>query len=706
MMPIEGEALPGYVAWLPDRQVTLYRDPACWSRERLKALGDTPAHRSLWRLLDRLADVFWRASRLGVRLPVHKVDDAIRAARVIGLGGLPLVRYLGWTVADALRAHGLQDDRPLVGLLAMLVEDTVHGSVAEAPLINAALGITIRGAGLTRARGGMRGFWRCLISHYRHLGGELRVGCPVQQVEAHQAQYRVVTRRGIVAAGQVVAAVPASLAARLGPEPVAEALAPYLRRDAAALGGAAVVFLGVAENEVAGQAFTHHQLLHDYGQPLGDGNNMFVSVSAQGDTDSPGGLPRRDDLNALRAGALGRPCARSIPGAQTRDRRAPHQAGQSNLSGARSASRGLRSRHAKDLRAVHRAARGAVGGVRQTRTNSNQRAIPHDLGVPGYWLVGDSTWPGLGTVACCLGSRLVAEGVLAAACCSTPVARPSTSRGKEPSMPSASLADTELPLLETLGEDLLATTRHQGQLALVRPFLGVAAFALAANAGLWWLTPLLVFLVFVAVVTVTHDVVHGSLGLSRGQTEWALFALGAVLLESGHAYRATHLRHHQVFPGPDDPEGDPARMTLLQAILWGPLFLPRLWYWSYARGKPGGTLRRWLVAEASWALAVPTAGCWLLPWTPAVLVYAVLVIVGSWVYPLLTVHLPHRNYGDTPLSQTHTLRGRIIPALFLELTYHLEHHLYPDVPSHNLPELSRRLDPLLRQAGVRPRRVP
>ena len=41
------------------------------------------------------------------------------------------------------------------------------------------------------------------------------------------------------------------------------------------------------------------------------------------------------------------------------------------------------------------------------------------------------------------------------------------------------------------------------------------------------------------------------------------------------------------------------------------------------------------------------------------------------MYPLLTVHLPHRHYGDTPLTQTHTLRGRLIPRLFLELTYHL-----------------------------------
>ena len=431
MMTIKGEELPGYVAWLPDRTVTLFRDPASWSRERLKVLGDTPGHRSLWRLLDRLADVFWRASRAGVKLPIRGVADAIRAARAVGLGELPLARYLSWTVADALRAHGLGDDRALVGLLAMLIQDTIHSSVAEAPLINAALGITIRGAGLTRARGGMRGFWRGLINWYRHLGGELRVGCPVERVEGHEGVYRVTTRRGVVAASQVVAAVPATLAARLGPEPVAEALAPYLRRDAAAMGGAAVVFLGVPEDEVAGQVFTHHQLLHDYDQPLGDGNNMFVSVSAPGDTDSaPAGY---------RAAMISTHCELEpwedlAPDAYRERKR---EVGERLLTLARriypELGRNAVVREVATPKTYERFTgrpRGAVGGVRQTLANTNQHAIPHNVGVPGYWLVGDSTWPGLGTVACCLGSRLVAEGVLAGANRRTPAPRSTTPRAQ------------------------------------------------------------------------------------------------------------------------------------------------------------------------------------------------------------------------------------------------------------------------------------
>jgi beta-carotene hydroxylase len=263
-----------------------------------------------------------------------------------------------------------------------------------------------------------------------------------------------------------------------------------------------------------------------------------------------------------------------------------------------------------------------------------------------------------------------------------------------------------LPPLSELGADLVTTTAAQRRWALARPFVLVALFVVVWQSPFWWLAPLVMFLLFVAIVTVTHDVVHGSLGLSPRASEWWLFILGAILLESGHAYRATHQQHHRVFPGPDDPEGDPARMSLFTAVLWGPLFLPRLWLWAWRRQRGRSDQRRWLALEAAWAIGFVVLAGAICPVSIGPLVYAALAIVGSWVYPLLTVHLPHHGYGDTPLTQTGTLRGVIIPRLFLELTYHLEHHLYPAVPSHHLAELSRRLEPALRAGGVRPKWVP
>lgn len=416
--PLDGEVLPGYVAWLPDRQVTLQRDPALWAAER-RTLGDTPAHRQFWGLLDRLAAAFWGVARGGGKLPIRSAGDLWRAATALAPRHWPLVRYLRWTVGDALRAFGLRADRPLVGLLSMLLEDTVHASVDDAPLVNGSLGVTIRGAGLTRARGGMYGFWQRFARHYRRLGGTLRVGCPVNRVDAACPQtrgYRLQIRRGEVHAAHVVSALPVTLTARLGPSAVRAVLEPFVQRDAQAQGGAIVVFLGVPEREVSNQTFTHHQLLQDYTEPLGNGNNMFISVSAPGDTECapPGHRAvmisthcELADWEGLDTEAYQARKAAAGDRLVTLARRVYPELG----TGAKAFEVATPRTYE---RFTHRP-RGAVGGIRLRPENANQRAMPHDIGVPGFWLAGDTTWPGLGTVACVLGSRVVAEGILRAA---------------------------------------------------------------------------------------------------------------------------------------------------------------------------------------------------------------------------------------------------------------------------------------------------
>jgi phytoene dehydrogenase-like protein len=294
----------------------------------------------------------------------------------------------------------------------MLIEDTVHSTVDQAPLLNAALGVTIRGAGLTRAHGGMRGFWEPFVAQYKRLGGTVKVGWAVDGIERVRGRYRVTTRKGTLAADQVVSALPTSITARLAPALVERPLRRYLRRDATSVGGAIVVCLGVPETEVAGELFTHHQLLQCYNSPLGNGNNMFVSVSAPGDIASaPPGyraviLSTHCELNSWEQiddqqyerlkRAEG---ARLVALARRVYPLLGHQPVVYEVATPRTYER------------FTGRPRGAVGGVRQMLSNSNQHAVPHELGPPGFWLAGDTTWPGLGTVACVLGSRVVADGV-------------------------------------------------------------------------------------------------------------------------------------------------------------------------------------------------------------------------------------------------------------------------------------------------------
>ena len=211
----------------------LHRDRAAWHAERLRRLGDSDRHRAFWDLLDRLADTFWRASRAGVRLPIRGPADVLHALRAVGRSGLPYARHLNRTLGDALRDHGLRGDAALVGLLAMLVEDTVHTGVDDAPLINAALGVTIRGAGLSRHHGGMHGFWRVLVARYRELGGTLRTACRVSRVRGTPGAYEVTTRQGAFHARRIVCAVPVTTTSTIcAGLPVARRLRPYLERDA------------------------------------------------------------------------------------------------------------------------------------------------------------------------------------------------------------------------------------------------------------------------------------------------------------------------------------------------------------------------------------------------------------------------------------------------------------------------------------------
>ncbi|MEO8495362.1 MAG: NAD(P)/FAD-dependent oxidoreductase [Planctomycetota bacterium] len=413
-MPLpDSETLPGYVAWLPDRTVTLHRDHDAWSSERLRMLGNSDAHQRFWNLLDHLSRVFWSISRRGAKLPCQTLHDAINAVRLLGITNLPAARFLRWTLGDALKHFRLRDDRPLVGLLSMLVEDTVHSSIDHAPLINAALGVTIRGAGLTRAKGGMRGFWRRFVEHYKRLGGQLRVGCKVHDVRGRIGRYEIQTRRGVVQACQVVSAIPASLTARIAAPVIGGRLDWFVRRDADSMGGAVVVFLGVPEEQVSCHEFTHHQLLQDYESPLGNGNNMFISVSSPGDTESA--------VAGHRAVMISTHCDldewKQLSQVDYAQRKA--EAGERLVALARRVYPRLGHRplvyEVATPRTFERFTQrpdGAVGGVRQTLKNSNQSAIPHDMGVPGFFLVGDTTWPGLGTVACVLGSRIVTKCVM------------------------------------------------------------------------------------------------------------------------------------------------------------------------------------------------------------------------------------------------------------------------------------------------------
>ena len=107
---------------------------------------------------------------------------------------------------------------------------------------------------------------------------------------------------------------------------------------------------------------------------------------------------------------------------------------------------------------------------------------------------------------------------------------------------------------------------------LARPWLLLAAYVVVCVEGWWPFAPLLALACFLAGFVQLHDAMHRSLGLSRVVNELVIGAAGLLLLKSGHALLATHMRHHGRVLAKDDPEAGVVHLRFVR-VLWAGPFL-------------------------------------------------------------------------------------------------------------------------------------
>ena len=257
--------------------------------------------------------------------------------------------------------------------------------------------------------------------------------------------------------------------------------------------------------------------------------------------------------------------------------------------------------------------------------------------------------------------------------------------------------------LQELAPELFLITTPRRVFTLLLPFLYVALYFVFATLRWWPLAVLsLVALSFVTYGSISHDLVHRNLGLRKSVNDLFLSVIELLALRSGHAYRIAHLHHHARFPHSDDIEGAAAKMSLPRTLFEGVIFQFKIWFWAVKRPKQDRTL---ILLEGCVCLFLFILSLVLYSVTPIFLVYVVLMIMGSWIIPLITSYIPHNPQGESELFQTRLFRGKVVSIIALEHTYHLEHHLYPSVPHHNWPQLARRLDPFFQEAGLKPIRL-
>jgi phytoene dehydrogenase-like protein len=358
----------------------------------------------------RIADVLWSLFDDPTLLPPFDASSlarhALRSPRYLAL--LPL---LGRPLGEVLARHGVDGFAPLRTYLDAVCQITVQCSAAEAeaPFALAVMDYFYRGTG--HVRGGIGALAGALADAVTRLGGEVHLANAVKAVRPAPGGFEVVTRRGTLRAGAVVANVlPQGLRGLLGAEPGALPALDRLATRVEEGWGAAMLYLVVAPPDGAGEGARHLEIVQDPSAPFIEGNHLFASISGANDAGrAPAGLRTMTvsthlPMKKLRAlDAAGQ--AAYVAAAQARmraglDAHAPEWV--------------RRVEHAETAsprtfeRFTGRFA-GHVGGIPRRAGLGNYASLGPSPVLPGLYLVGDSVFPGQSTLATAVGGVRVAE---------------------------------------------------------------------------------------------------------------------------------------------------------------------------------------------------------------------------------------------------------------------------------------------------------
>lgn len=398
---------PAWVVHLPDgRTVTQWADPQQWQEERRRVF---PQAEPFWRVQEKLAQASWDIAARPFPWPPQSWRDGVMVARAVRPSTLPALPYLFRAIGSLAPTGDPLFRAFLDGQLLISAQTTAAN--ASALYGSAALDLPRRG--VNHVQGGSGALAETLVQWIRAHGGEVLYRQEVTAVDVRHGRATAVrTKRGLHLPGDQIVAnlTPWSLAELLG-----ENAPRQLRREVRqrpATWGAFTLYLGLDANRLPAAVPSHQQIIGDPHKALGEGNSVFISLSAPSDaTRGPAGT-RVATLSTHTAVAPWWRLRHSDKEAY-HARRADY-AGRL-LAAAEVAIPGLRQAVRLTLPGTPvtfafytRRAEGMVGGFPQT---SLWQARGPQTGIANLWLVGDSIFPGQSTSGVTLGGMRVATAV-------------------------------------------------------------------------------------------------------------------------------------------------------------------------------------------------------------------------------------------------------------------------------------------------------
>jgi len=399
--PIEDSA---WVTHLPDISIRQRVDRAQWREEYLTKF---PFSARFWRTQEHLARIAWNLSTRDFPLPPTSVDEAWRLIRALHPETLRAAPFLFQKLRQLLPGDLTPTFKAFVDSSLLISAQTVS---EDTDALYGATVLDLPRRGVMRVHGGMGAIAETLAAWITNNGGEIKYRQHVKRIEVtHQRAHAVVTlkKMRLEADAFIANVTPWGLRALLGNAAPKRIKEETLRRSP--MWGAFVLHIGFHALE-APEPINHHQVILDVNAPLGEGNSVFISLSAPGDASrAPHGMRTAILSTHTSVRAWQELFEKSPAGYEERKEEYSEKllrAAERALPGfSRAASLILPGTPHTYETFTHRPL-GMVGGFPQT---SLLKMRAPQTGFDNLWLVGDSIFPGQSTAGVTLGAMRVAK---------------------------------------------------------------------------------------------------------------------------------------------------------------------------------------------------------------------------------------------------------------------------------------------------------
>ena len=404
---------PAWVVHLPNKDITQWANQTRWEEERREKL---PGTENFWCLQEKLAAISWDISARPFPWPPQAAGDLWTLGKALRSSTLAAAPYLARTMDSLARSRFSTNGNSYSAFRSFLDAQLLISAQTTADRANALYGsaaLDLPRRGVNHVHGGIGNLAGTLADWFSVNGGELYFRQQVNELEIRGDGKKLVrTNKGMEVEADIVLAnlTPWGLAKLLGDEKPGSIQRKV--RETQATWGAFTLYLGLDAGELPGGIADHHQVVVDLGQPLGEGNSAFISLSDAADRSRAPAGHRAATLSTHTAIA---------PWWQLKEqdfttyeeRRAEYA--ERMLSAAERAIPGLRKAVRLCLPGTPvtferftRRPKGMVGGFAQESLFSARGPA---TGLPNVWMVGDSIFPGQSTAGVTVGAMRVVSSI-------------------------------------------------------------------------------------------------------------------------------------------------------------------------------------------------------------------------------------------------------------------------------------------------------